>query len=111
MKKKISMADFGNAVWFLSFFPLLGWNLEAAPEFKIRYNPKFPCLEVMDSQAVKITDISEGSKGEIVTSGKSSLKISFLKNEGGQPEVTMTDAKSALSEMELEAFGLSAWIS
>ena len=80
---------------------------EAAPDFKIRYNPKFPCLEVMDGRAVKITDISEGSKGETVTSGKATLKISFLKNASGQPEVTMTEAKSALSEMELEAFGLS----
>ena len=80
---------------------------EAAPDFKIRYNPKFPCLEVMDSKAVKITDISEGTKGEVVTSGKASIKVSFLKNASGQPEVTMTEAKSALSEMELEAFGLS----
>ena len=81
--------------------------LQAAPDFKIRYNPKFPCLEVMDSKAVKITDISEGAKGEVVTSGKASIKLSFLKNESGQPEVTMTEAKSPLSEMELEAFGLS----
>lgn len=80
---------------------------EAAPDFKIRYNPKFPCLEVMDGGAKKITDISEGAKGEVVTSGKASLKLSFVKNESGQPEVTMTEAKSALSEMELEAFGLS----
>jgi len=79
----------------------------AAPDFKIRYNPKFPCLEVMDSKAVKITDISEGTKGEVVTSGKASLRLSFLKNSGGQPEVTLTEAKSSLSEMELEAFGLS----
>ena len=80
---------------------------EAAPDFKIRYNPKFPCLEVMDGKAVKITDISEGTQGEVVNSGKSSLKLSFLKNANGQPEVTMTEAKSSLSEMELEAFGLS----
>lgn len=79
----------------------------AAPDFKIRYNPKFPCLEVMDGTAKKITDISEGAKGEVVTSGKASLKLSFVKNESGQPEVTITEAKSALSEMELEAFGLS----
>lgn len=80
---------------------------EAAPDFKIRYNPKFPCLEVMDGKATKITDISEGSKGEVVTSGKASIKLSFLKNASGQPEVTLTEAKSTLSEMELEAFGLS----
>ena len=79
----------------------------AAPEFKIRYNSKFPCLEVMDSKATKITDISEGTKGEVVTSGKSSITLSFVKGSAGQPEVMMTDAKSALSEMELEAFGLS----
>jgi hypothetical protein len=93
----------------LGFAFLFGWAEAglAAPDFKIRYNPKFPCLEVMDSKAVKITDISEGSKGETVTSGKATLKISFLKNASGQPEVTMTEAKSALSEMELEAFGLS----
>jgi len=82
----------------------------AAPDFKIRYNPKFPCLEVMDGKAVKITDISEGTKGEVVTSGKASIKLSFLKNASGQPEVTMSEAKSALSEMELEAFGLSVGI-
>jgi len=82
-------------------------DTEASPDFKIRYNSKFPCLEVMDSQAVKITDISEGTKGEVVTSGKASIKLSFVKNESGQPEVTMTEAKSALSEMELEAFGLA----
>ena len=80
---------------------------QSAPDFKIRYNPKFPCLEVMDGKAVKITDISEGTQGEIVNAGKSSLKLSFLKNANGQPEVTMTEAKSSLSEMELEAFGLS----
>ena len=93
----------------LTFACLFGWAEAglAAPDFKIRYNPKFPCLEVMDGKAVKITDISEGSKGETVTSGKATLKISFLKNASGQPEVTMTEAKSALSEMELEAFGLS----
>ena len=91
----------------LSLLSILGSVAQSAPDFKIRYNPKFPCLEVMDSKAVKITDISEGSKGETVTSGKATLKISFLKNAAGQPEVTMTEAKSALSEMELEAFGLS----
>jgi hypothetical protein len=85
-------------------FSSAGW---AAPEFKIRYNSKFPCLEVMDGKANKITDISEGTKGEVVTSGKSSITLSFLKGSAGQPEVMMTDAKSALSEMELEAFGLS----
>ena len=86
---------------------LLSTSLTAAPDFKIRYNAKFPCLEVMDSKAAKITDISEGTKGEVVTSGKASIKLSFVKNESGQPEVTLTEAKSALSEMELEAFGLS----
>ena len=101
-----------HSAWALvamgSFFSLgIPHAGEAAPDFKIRYNPKFPCLEVMDGRAVKITDISEGSKGETVTSGKATLKISFLKNASGQPEVTMTEAKSALSEMELEAFGLS----
>ena len=85
-------------------FSAVGW---AAPEFKIRYNSKFPCLEVMDGKANKITDISEGTKGEVVTSGKSSITLSFVKGSAGQPEVMMTDAKSALSEMELEAFGLS----
>ena len=80
---------------------------QSAPDFKIRYNPKFPCLEVMDGKAVKITDISEGTQGEVVNAGKSSLKLSFLKNANGRPEVTMTEAKSSLSEMELEAFGLS----
>jgi len=86
---------------------VLGSFVQAAPDFKIRYNPKFPCLEVMDGKAVKITDISEGTSGEVVTSGKASIKLSFLKNAGGQPEVTLTEAKSNLSEMELEAFGLS----
>ena len=86
---------------------LFSTSLTAAPDFKIRYNAKFPCLEVMDSKAAKITDISEGTKGEVVTSGKASIKLSFVKNESGQPEVTLTEAKSALSEMELEAFGLS----
>jgi len=92
-----------------SLLALLGLAQEigAAPDFKIRYNPKFPCLEVMDRQAVKITDISEGTKGEVVTSGKASIKLSFLKNASGQPEVTLTEAQSTLSEMELEAFGLS----
>lgn len=79
----------------------------AAPEFKIRYNQKFPCLEVMDSKAVKITDVTEGAKGETVTCGKSSLNISFSKNAEGQPEVTLSEAKGPLSEMEVEAFGLS----
>jgi len=79
----------------------------AAPDFKIRYNAKFPCLEVMDGKAVKITDISEGTQGEVVSSGKASIKLSFVKNETGQPEVTLTEAKSSLSEMELEAFGLA----
>ena len=79
---------------------LLSTSLTAAPDFKIRYNAKFPCLEVMDSKAAKITDISEGTKGEVVTSGKASIKLSFVKNESGQPEVTLTEAKSALSEME-----------
>ena len=91
----------------LFFLGLFSTSLRAAPDFKIRYNAKFPCLEVMDSKAVKITDISEGTKGEVVTSGKASIKLSFLKNDSGQPEVTLTEAKSALSEMELEAFGLS----
>ena len=91
----------------LVFFYGFPKDAEAAPDFKIRYNPKFPCLEVMDGKAVKITDISEGTQGEVVNSGKSSLKLSFLKNANGQPEVTMTEAKSSLSEMELEAFGLS----
>ena len=81
--------------------------LQAAPDFKIRYNQKFPCLEVMDSKAVKITDVTEGAKGETVTSGKASLNISFVKNADGLPEVTLREAKSSLSEMEIEAFGLS----
>ena len=81
--------------------------LQAAPDFKIRYNQKFPCLEVMDSKAVKITDVTEGAKGETVTSGKASLNISFVKNADGLPEVTFREAKSPLSEMEIEAFGLS----
>ena len=87
---------------FAGVYPLL-----AAPDFKIRYNQKFPCLEVMDSKAVKITDVTEGAKGETVTSGKSSINISFSKNADGQPEVTLSAAKSPLSEMEVEAFGLS----
>ena len=86
---------------------LLGSPLEAAPEFKIRYNAKFPCLEVMDGKAVKITDISEGTQGEVVTSGRSSITLSFVKGAQGEPEVTLQGAKSSLSEMELEAFGLS----
>ncbi len=83
------------------------WTLEGAPDFKIRYNQKFPCLEIMDSKAVKITDVTEGAKGETVTSGKASLNISFIKNADGLPEVTLREAKSPLSEMEIEAFGLS----
>jgi hypothetical protein len=90
----------------LAFFLCLV-GVEAAADFKIRYNQKFPCLEVMDSNAVKITDVTEGAKGETVTSGKSSLNISFIRNSSGQPEVTLRDAKSPLSEMEIEAFGLS----
>lgn len=61
----------------------------------------------MDGKAQKITDISEGAKGEVVVSGKSSVEISFAKGASGKPEVTMSNAKSPLSEMELEAFGLS----
>jgi len=90
----------------VSFFACTALGLAAA-DFKIRYNQKFPCLEVMDSSAVKITDVTEGAKGETVTSGKSSLNISFIKNSSGQPEVTLREAKSPLSEMEIEAFGLS----
>ena len=90
---------------FAFFLCVVG--VEAAADFKIRYNQKFPCLEVMDSSAVKITDVTEGAKGETVTSDKSSLNISFIKNSSGQPEVTLRDAKSPLSEMEIEAFGLS----
>ena len=90
----------------VSFFACTALGLAAA-DFKIRYNQKFPCLEVMDSSAVKITDVTEGAKGETVSSGKSSLNISFIKNSSGQPEVTLRDAKSPLSEMEIEAFGLS----
>ena len=90
----------------VSFFACTALGFAAA-DFKIRYNQKFPCLEVMDSGAVKITDVTEGAKGETVTSGKSSLNISFIKNSSGQPEVTLRDAKSPLSEMEIEAFGLS----
>ena len=66
----------------LCFLGLFSTSLTAAPDFKIRYNAKFPCLEVMDSKAVKITDISEGTKGEVVTSGKASIKLSFLKGWG-----------------------------
>jgi hypothetical protein len=90
----------------ISFFACTALGVAAA-DFKIRYNQKFPCLEVMDSSAVKITDVTEGAKGETVSSGKSSLNISFIKNSSGQPEVTLRDAKSPLSEMEIEAFGLS----
>ena len=95
--------------WFLALSIFLGFTFlgETAPDFKIRYNPKFPCLEVMDGKAVKITDISEGTKGELVSSGKASIKLSFLKNSSGQPEAMFAEAKSSLSEMELEAFGLS----
>jgi hypothetical protein len=93
-------------IGLVSFFACTALGLAAA-DFKIRYNQKFPCLEVMDSAAVKITDVTEGAKGETVTSGKSSLNISFIKNSSGQPEVTLRDAKSPLSEMEIEAFGLS----
>ena len=92
----------------LSCLIFLGsWTVEGAPDFKIRYNQKFPCLEIMDSKAVKITDVTEGAKGETVTSGKASLNISFIKNADGLPEVTLREAKSPLSEMEIEAFGLS----
>jgi hypothetical protein len=93
-------------IGLVSFFACTALGLAAA-DFKIRYNQKFPCLEVMDSSAVKITDVTEGAKGETVTAGKSSLNISFVKNSSGQPEVTFRDAKSPLSEMEIEAFGLS----
>lgn len=95
---------------FSLFCAILGTGIFsslAAPEFKIRYNQKFPCLEVMDSKAVKITDVTEGAKGETVTSGRASVNISFAKNAEGQPEVTLSDAKGPLSEMEIEAFGLS----
>ena len=92
----------------ISCLTFLGsWALQATPDFKIRYNQKFPCLEIMDSKAVKITDVTEGAKGETVTSGKASLNISFIKNADGLPEVTLREAKSPLSEMEIEAFGLS----
>jgi FecR protein len=93
-------------IGLVSFFACTALGLAAA-DFKIRYNQKFPCLEVMDSNAVKITDVTEGAKGETVTSGKSSLNISFVKNSSGQPQVTLREAKSPLSEMEIEAFGLS----
>ena len=105
--KLTHMPDMRSAgMGLLSFFACTALGLAAA-DFKIRYNQKFPCLEVMDSSAVKITDVTEGAKGETVTSGKSSLNISFIKNSSGQPEVTLRDAKSPLSEMEIEAFGLS----
>lgn len=105
----MKVSGMGTSIWGLVVLSLFGFGQDghAAPDFKIRYNPKFPCLEVMDGKTVKITDISEGTQGEVVTSGKASLKLSFLKNANGEPEVTMTDAKSTLSEMELEAFGLS----
>ena len=93
-------------IGLVSFFACTALGLAAA-DFKIRYNQKFPCLEVMDSNAVKITDVTEGAKGDTVTSGKSSLNISFIKNADGLPEVTLREAKSPLSEMEIEAFGLS----
>lgn len=99
-----------SAVWAVATFLAIVFSpagAGAAPDFKIRYNPKFPCVEVMDGKAVKITDISEGTQGEVVSSGKASIKLSFVKNESGQPEVTLTEAKSNLSEMELEAFGLA----
>jgi len=105
--KLISMPAMRSVgIGLVSFFACTALGLAAA-DFKIRYNQKFPCLEVMDSSAVKITDVTEGAKGETVTSGKSSLNISFIKNSSGQPEVTFRDAKSPLSEMEIEAFGLS----
>ena len=56
---------FCTTLCFAGVYPLL-----ATPDFKIRYNQKFPCLEVMDSKAVKITDVTEGAKGENVSSGK-----------------------------------------
>jgi hypothetical protein len=93
--------------YFLAVFFVSGFSLFASPDFKIRYNQKFPCLEVMDSKAEKITDVTEGAKGETVTSGKSSITISFSKNADGLPEAILSDAKSPLSEMEIEAFGLS----
>ena len=49
--------------FFLTVFFAGGFSLFAAPDFKIRYNQKFPCLEVMDSKAEKITDVTEGAKG------------------------------------------------
>jgi len=95
-------------IFAISCLTFLGsYSLQGAPDFKIRYNQKFPCLEIMDSKAVKITDVTEGAKGETVTSGKASLNISFIKNADGLPEVTLREAKSPLSEMEVEAFGLS----
>jgi len=97
----------GSKLFSCSLLFLGAFSLSAAPDFKIRYNQKFPCLEVMDSKAVKITDVTEGAKGETVTSGKSSINISFVKNAEGQPEVTLSEAKSSLSETEVEAFGLS----
>lgn len=97
----------GISLFLCSLFCLGAFSVSAAPDFKIRYNQKFPCLEVMDSKAVKITDVTEGAKGETVTWGKSSINISFVKNAEGQPEVTLSEAKSPLSEMEVEAFGLS----
>ena len=107
MNKHRDSRRFTSALLALGWGCLFGASLQAAPEFKIRYNPKFPCLEVMDGKAQKITDISEGAKEEVVVSGKSSVAISFMKGASGKPEVTMSNAKSPLSEMELEAFGLS----
>ena len=61
MKKTLLLAVRG--VVFLCAVGLFNAKVTAAPDFKIRYNAKFPCLEVMDSKAAKITDISEGTKG------------------------------------------------
>jgi len=71
-------------IFAISCLTFLGsYSLQGAPDFKIRYNQKFPCLEIMDSKAVKITDVTEGAKGETVTSGKASLNISFIINADG----------------------------
>ena len=105
LKLRVMKKPYILAISCLTFFG--SWSLQGSPDFKIRYNQKFPCLEIMDSTAVKITDVTEGAKGETVTSGKASLNISFIKNADGLPEVTLRDAKSPLSEMEIEAFGLS----
>lgn len=98
---------FFGVFWVIAGMSFFQGDLPAAPEFKIRYNAKFPCLEVMDGKAQKITDITEGAKGEVVVSGKSSVEISFGKGPTGQPEATLSKAQSPLSEMELEAFGLA----